>query len=310
MWMAWGQPGFGSDLDALGRVRSALDAGVAQTAAWGPWIALGGLALSLVIWLAGCRTIRPVHVLLQTLSFAAAGAALVPALMSGPWHGMEPLGIGIGGGIVLGLVAGLLTRGLVVPGTAVVTFAALGVLGTVAAMPWIDDASAKSLSASTPATNAGRRESVVVVRRADEDPAAARERAKASAPTPKAAEPSTTSESTFEALRQRVSDVWGGLSATGRTAVASAALGGATFGLLLTLLLCKKAPAIVTAFFGAGAGYLCARSVVAAWEPPWSGTLDQPALVLLGAWVGLGAAGTLVQWILVSPKPPKKEQPA
>ena len=303
-----GQPLSPSDLGAIDRLRAGLDSGMTQLAAWWPWMVLLGLSISIILWLAGSRAARGIHVVLQTGIWAFVGMVAGPVLLSGPWQGVEPMTLGAGAGCIAGLIVGLATRGLVIPALGVTTFATLAVLGAIVAMPMIDDTSAAALRASVPISSApAKKDSFVIVRHADETPeqALARTKSNSSHATDDQPESSNT-ESTLAALREHIQSTWNALTGTGQTAVAASAVGGATFGLLLALLARRHAAAIITAFAGGAAVLLSAHSAATLWTPQYLTYFDQPAAKLLAAWGIAGAIGCGVQFLFAIPKKAKK----
>jgi hypothetical protein len=245
-----------------------------------------GLIAGVVLLLAGGKVLRPIAMLLGGAVGGLGGSLLLPGLLPATIYGLPGTGVAMGIGAVVGLVAAAVLFRAAMATAGAVTFAAAGILGATISLGGMPTELPSFAGVENLATH----------------------RVVAASFPLRGAEPRPT-EAAGQVAQQLWGDAtsaWGSLPAESQMRLLISGLGAGLLGLIIGALMPKRAAALVTALFGAGAALASLTWIAQTAEWPGRGLLEHGPMGWLMLWAVVAGAGVTFQLcgqIKSAPKP-------
>ncbi|MBL9031815.1 MAG: hypothetical protein JNM80_08920 [Phycisphaerae bacterium] len=244
-------------------------------------LAAVGLVAGLLLWFRGRQILKPLFCILGGLGGATLGFSFVPALGLNEIAGIPSPYLGLGIGTALGLIAGLLLFRFAMAIWLAVGLGAAAVLGASAGVqysPIADWRGARDqLVAPLPPTESPASNDARSIAMAKIKPVAGRVREFVSSHAQEA-------KASFDAL-----------PAQSRLILLGAGLGASLAGFAVGLAWPKRVAAAGTALAGSGIALVSAVWLARAFGLPGWDSLGRNPMILLIAWLALGAVGFMAQ---------------
>ena len=248
-----------------------------------PWVAHAVVGVCLgagaVLWLAGKKVVKPIFALFGAAIGGGIGFLMLPTTI-GSIGGFPSPYVGLAGGAIVGLIAGIATLRFAL---AIATGLAFGVAGLLVCATYLD--LSVGLKTAPPAT------------------------APTTAPTSAAPSPMTSERFITEGVApvahrvkkfvgansDHLKDTWGAQQEPDRVVLGVSSLGAGLFGFFLALFTPARSTSLATAMTGSAIVLACSVWLLNAFEGPGRQYLDQGPMVWLAVWAVAAILGLVAQ---------------